>query len=220
MEDKKSQITDQKQTWNRIAEEWFAFKKNPSESVLNFLKNKSGRVLDLGCGAGRHLIKSGEYKMYLVDFSEEMIRLAEKKAKKSKLYSNTNFFVSDLTDLPFKENFFDCAIAIASIHCIEGFQKRKKSIEELFRVLKPDSEALIAVWNKDSKRFKNAQREKYVKWTDKGKRYYYLFEEKEIHDLFKKAGFKIKKKLDSRVNIIFIAEKSKKAKFPASAGNN
>jgi len=77
----------------------------------------------------------------------------------------------------------------------------------LYRVLKPGAEALIAVWNKDSERFKNSDKEKYVKWRDKGARYYYLFEKKEIHNLFKKVGFKIKKKYQSEVNIVFIAQK-------------
>ena len=73
--------------------------------------------------------------------------------------------------------------------------------------MKPKSECLIVVWNKNSKRFKNAGKEKYVNWRDKGKRYYYLFEEKEIQDLFKKEGFKIRKKIESDVNIVFVAQK-------------
>ncbi len=198
-------LKNQKQVWNNIAEEWFEFKTNPAEHVFEFLKDKTGNILDLGSGAGRHLIKIKEGKMYLVDFSEEMIRLAQKKSREKNI--DAEFFVSDLAKLPFKDNFFDSAIAISSIHCIETPEARKKAVEELFRVLKPNSEVLVGVWNKNSKRFKNSPKERYVKWREKGKRYYYLFDEKEIHDLFRYAGFKIKKTLNTGMMINFIAER-------------
>jgi len=53
-------------------------------------------------------------------------------------------------------------------------------------------------------------KEKYITWRNKGKRYYYLFDEKEIHNLFKSVGFKIKKRYEPERNIIFIAEKPEK----------
>ena len=195
---------NQKQVWDKIAPEWFKFKTSPAQHVQEFLKDKIGNILDLGSGAGRHLQKIKNGKMYLIDFSEEMIKLAKKKAKQKNI--DAEFKVSNLTKLPFKDNFFDSAITIASLHCLKSTDQ-KKAIKELFRVLKPKAQAEIAVWNKNSKPFKNAGKEKYVTWRDKGKRYYYLFEEKEIHDLFKKAGFKIISKQEPRRNIIFIAEK-------------
>ena len=195
----------QKKVWNKIAPEWYEFRTRPSEYTLEFLKNKSGNILDLGSGSGRHLVKINKGKMWLVDFSKKMIKFAKEKAKKNKIQAE--FFVSDLTELPFKDDFFDSAVAIASIHCIEGKENREKAIKELFRVLKKGAEADIAVWNKDSKKFKNSPKEKYVRWRDKGKRYYYLFDEKEIHELFKKTGFKIKEKFTPKKNIRFIVEK-------------
>lgn len=133
-----------------------------------------------------------------------MIKLAKKRAKEKSI--NADFFVASLEKLPFEDNFFDCAIAIASFHCLNP-KSQKKAIKELFRVLKPGAEAEIAVWNKQSKSFKNAGKEKYIAWRDKGKRYYYLFEEKEIHDLFKQEGFKIVSKEIPQRNIIFVVKK-------------
>jgi ubiquinone/menaquinone biosynthesis C-methylase UbiE len=197
----------QKSVWDKIAPEWYEFKTKPAEHTLEFLKDKTGNVLDLGSGAGRHLIKIKKGKMYLADFSKKMIEFAKKRAEEKKIPAE--FFVADLTKLPFENNFFDSAICIALLHCVEGESTRKKVIEELFRVLKPGAEAEIAVWNKDSKKFKNSPKEKYVKWRDKGARYYYLYDEKEIHELFKSIGFKIKKRFVPQRNIIFIAEKPK-----------
>ncbi len=196
---------NQKSVWNNIAEEWYEFKTSPARHVEEFLKCKKGKILDLGSGAGRHLTKIPRGKMYLVDFSEKMIELAKKRAKEKKI--EAEFFVSDLTKLPFEDNFFDSAIAIAVFHCIEGEKNRKKAVKELLRVLKKGSKAEICVWNKNSKKFMKSKKERYVQWRDKGERYYYLFDEKEIHELFKKAGFKIISKEEPQRNIIFVVEK-------------
>jgi ubiquinone/menaquinone biosynthesis C-methylase UbiE len=199
---------DQKEVWNNIAPEWSEFKTNPAEHVLDFLKDKKGNILDLGSGAGRHLIRIKDGKMYLVDFSKSMIELAKQKAKEKDI--DAEFRVANLTKLPFEDNFFDSAIAVAVFHCIEGEKNRIKAAKELFRVLKPGAKAEIAVWNKNTRWFRNSPKERYVGWRDKGKRYYYLFEEKEVHDLFKNAGFKIVSREEPGRMIIFVVQKPKK----------
>jgi len=196
---------NQQKIWDNIAQEWYEFKTKPAEHTLEFLKNKTGNILDLGSGAGRHLIKIKKGKMYLVDFSKEMIKFAKKRAREKNI--DAEFFVSNLTKLPFEENYFDSAICISSLHCIKGEKNREKTIKELYRVLKPKAKAEIGVWNIKSKRFKNSTKEKMINWRDKGKRYYYLFEEKEIHNLFEQTGFKIKKTNNSEMMINFIVEK-------------
>lgn len=193
----------QEEVWDKIAPEWHEFRQNPKENIINFLKKQQGKVLDLGSGSGRYLTKIKNGEMYLVDFSKEMIKLAEKKAKEKKI--RAKFKVANLTNLPFRDNFFDSAIFIDSLHCLPN--KREKAIKELYRVLKPNAKAKISVWNKQQKRFKNSQKEKLIGWKEKVIRYYYLYDEKEIHDLFKKLEFKIldKEKLDKK--IVFIVKK-------------
>ncbi len=203
---KQKQI-NQKQVWNNIAEEWHKFKTSPSSYAQEFLKSKKGKVLDLGSGSGRNLLGlQTKAKIYLCDFSEEMLKLAKQRAKKENI--KTEFVLMKNEKLPFKDNFFDAAICVAFLHCIETKEQREKIVKELFRVLKPKAQVEIEVWNKNSKRFKNSPKQRYVSWRDKGKRFYYLYNEKEIHELFKKIGFRIKKKLEHKVNIAFIAEKS------------
>ena len=198
----------QKQTWNNIAPEWHEFKITPSETATKFINNSKGKILDFGSGSGRNLLelkKSKKRELYLVDFSEEMIKLAKKRAKKLEFKINTKISKLEKTDFP--NNFFDAAICTAAIHCIETEKKREKALKELFRILKPKSQADIEVWNINSKRFKGKPKEKFISWRDKGKRYYYLYEEKEFKGLLKKAGFKIIKKIPHKANIIFIVEK-------------
>lgn len=197
---------NQQEVWNSIAEEWNEFKEIPSKFSKEFLNKCTGNVLDLGSGSGRHITKIKNGKMYLVDFSEEMIKLAKDKAKKQKI--NAEFFVSDITqNLPFQDNFFDFAISISALHCLPP-EYHKKAITELYRIMKPKSKSLIGVWNFRSKRFNQKKgKEKLVGWRDKGKRYYYLFEEEEIHNLFKSAGFKILSIHNSEMMINFIVKK-------------
>jgi tRNA (uracil-5-)-methyltransferase TRM9 len=197
-------IQSQKQVWDSIAKEWNDFRQKPVPEVVEFLKKQKGKVLDLGCGSGRHLAEIKNGKMFLVDFSKEMIKYAKENAKKKKILAD--FIVSDSTNLPFKDNFFDSAIAIASIHCIEGEKNRKKTFKELYRVLKLKSKAMMTVWNKNSVWFKNSGKDKKIKWREKGERYYYLYDELEILELLKEVGFKIKGVKSGR-EIVILMEK-------------
>jgi ubiquinone/menaquinone biosynthesis C-methylase UbiE len=199
---------NQQQVWNAIAEEWHKFKvkdEKINKKTAEFLSKQKGNILDLGSGSGRYLQKIKNGKMYLVDFSKEMIKLAKKKAKKEKIPAE--FFISSMTKLPFEDNFFNAAIANSSFHCLNK-KEQIQAAKELFRVLKPKAKAEISVWNIESKRFKNAKKEKYIGWRDKGKRYYYLFNPKEIYDLFEKTGFKILEKQTPGIMISFIVEKN------------
>ena len=198
-------MKNQQNLWDKIAPEWHEHKKIPSELSKKFLKSTKGNVLDLGSGSGRHLTQISHGKMYLLDFSKEMLKIAEKKAKSKKI--KAKFIHSNLTRIPFEKDFFDFAISISALHCLKQ-KDSKKAIKELYRVMKPKSKILIGVWNFQSKRFNQKKgKEKLVGWKDKGKRYYYLFEEEEIHNLFKKTGFKILSTHNSEMMINFIVEK-------------
>ncbi len=199
---------NQKEVWDKIAPEWHEFKTSPSETATNLINNSKGKILDFGSGSGRNLLnlkKSKNKELYLVDFSKEMIKLAKKRAKNLKLNIKTK--ISKLEKVDFPDNYFDAAICTAAIHCIETAKKREKSLKELFRILKPGAKADIEVWNKDSNHFKGKSKEKFINWRDKGKRYYYLYEEKEFKKLLNKTGFRILEKKPHRANLIFIVEK-------------
>jgi len=200
-------MEDQQEVWDKIAPEWHKFKlERQAHHTLDFLKKQKGNIIDLGSGSGRYLFKKPKTKFHLVDFSEKMLKLAEKKAKKEKL--DAEFKVADISKIPYEDNFFDAGICIAALHCVKGKAKRKKALKELFRVLKPKAQAEIGVWNRDSKRFKNAGKEKLVRWRDKGTRYYYLYTKDEIYKEAEAAGFKIIWKEDPSFSMInFIVQK-------------
>ncbi len=181
---------NQQEVWNKIAKKWKNFRINTIYEVKEFLKNKKGKVLDLGCGSGRNFIEKKDLEFYGIDFSEEMVKIARKKPYKKVLVSNT-------WKIKFPDNFFNYALYISALHCIPSKKNREKSLIELARVLKPKARALISVWNKEQPQFKNKGKEIYRKWRfqDNGKesyveRYYRLYNKKEITNLLEKY-FKI-----------------------------
>lgn len=202
------EVENQENVWDRIAPEWHEYKKIPSGQSYEFVKGAKGNFLDLGSGSGRHLQKiEGIY--YLQDISKEMLNLASKKAEE--LGVKYELIHSSMDKISREDNFFDYAICISALHCVQGEKNRKAAISELYRVLKKGGKAYIGVWNAKSKRFKrktkNGEKEKLIGWQDKGKRYYYLYEEEEIHDQFRKAGFEIIETHNSEMMINFVVQK-------------
>jgi 2-polyprenyl-3-methyl-5-hydroxy-6-metoxy-1,4-benzoquinol methylase len=78
--------------------------------------NKSLRILDVGCGTGRHSIElAGRgYNICGIDLSESQLQRAREKASAKKL--KINFLRHDARDLPFEQE-FDAAMMI----CEGGF---------------------------------------------------------------------------------------------------
>jgi ubiquinone/menaquinone biosynthesis C-methylase UbiE len=187
---------DQEQVWDIVASGWKKLKTAPIEEAVNFLRGKKGKALDLACGSGRNFTKINGI-IYAVDFSEKMLKHAEKYAKEEDIKVITKKARAER--LPFQDNFFDSAIYIASLHCIEGKENRKKSLQELYRVLKSKATALITVWDKDQPRFRKSKKDIMLAWRigeKKYMRYYYLYDKEEFIALLKEVGFKIVKVVD------------------------
>jgi 2-polyprenyl-3-methyl-5-hydroxy-6-metoxy-1,4-benzoquinol methylase len=104
------------------------------ESELNF--DKSVRILDVGCGTGRHsieLTKRG-YKVLGIDLSESQLSLAREKAKNSNL--NIDFRQQDARNLPFRKEF-----NVAIMLCEGGFPLMETD-EMNFEILKNVAKSL------------------------------------------------------------------------------
>lgn len=180
---------DQREVWNAIAPEWHKYRASkPQKDILEFISQSNGLILDFGCGSGRHMVRGKKYAGF--DFAETMIRFAKSKAKKEKI--KAYFAIARGDSMPFKSNAFDAVAAANVIHQIEGKSSRKKSIEEIFRVMKPGASAIISVWNKNQPRLSLKKKEDFVTWKIGDKiyrRYYYFFSEEELKKLLKDAGF-------------------------------
>jgi len=191
----KEKIPNQEEVWNGIVGKWKDFRDKPLRCVNEFLYGKKGKILDLGCGTGRNMVEKKGIEWYGVDFSQKMVDAVKKRT------GNENIQKFQAWELPFPENFFDYALYVATLHCIPEENKRKKSLEELKRVLKKNGRALITVWDKNVDKLKDKGDEIIMPWkfkNEKGEivseyqRYYKLYDNEEILSLLKKY-FKIVK---------------------------
>ena len=104
------------------------------EKELKF--DKSLKILDVGCGTGRHSIELSKrgYLITGIDLSESQLKKAKEKAKANNL--NINFLKHDARNLPF-ENYFDVVIML----CEGGFSLMETD-EMNFEILKNVSKSL------------------------------------------------------------------------------
>jgi len=113
--------------------------------------------------------------------------------------------------IPYEDNFFDSVIFVRVLHCIDSEEKREKSLRELFRVLKPNSSAVISVWAREQKRIKNKNKECFIPWTVEEKKYFrytYIYNKNELKHILEKIGFKIINLKEGK-NIVAIVKKPK-----------
>ncbi|MBN2425710.1 MAG: class I SAM-dependent methyltransferase [Calditrichaceae bacterium] len=104
------------------------------EKEISF--NKSLRIIDIGCGTGRHAIELAKrgYNITGIDFSESQLARAREKAKDQNL--KITFLQHDARNLPF-ENEFDLAIML----CEGGFPLMETD-EMNFEILKNAAKTL------------------------------------------------------------------------------
>jgi 2-polyprenyl-3-methyl-5-hydroxy-6-metoxy-1,4-benzoquinol methylase len=104
------------------------------EQELNF--NKSLKILDVGCGTGRHSVELTRrgYKITGIDLSESMLQTARDKAKSENL--DIEFKKHDARNLPFDKD-YDVAIML----CEAGFPLMETD-EMNFEILKNVSRSL------------------------------------------------------------------------------
>ncbi len=177
------------------------------EFLINKYSNKDDNILDLGCGNGRFYKAFKDKVNYTgVDASEKLIEIAKEK------YPEATFKVDDALKLSFEDNTFDSIYSFAVFHHFPSKEIRKEFLKEAKRVLKPDGNLIITVWNLlDNKKgrklllkyslqkligkTKLGFKDIYYPWKrgDKEvKRYYHVFTKRELKKLLKEEGFKIK----------------------------
>ena len=138
--------------WDKIFKKEGRFFIKPEKCVLKavkFLKKeKIKRVLDLGCGSGRHLVflaKEG-FDVYGFDISKHGIKIARNWLKEENLKANLK--INDFYKrLPYKDNFFDAIISIAALHHGK-IGEIKKLIKEMKRILKPNGLIFVTAHKK------------------------------------------------------------------------
>lgn len=182
--------------FDRIAPGWYGFRHHTIfRTELEALAKKwqSGKLLNVGCAHGPDFIPFKEhFELYGIDTSIEMLNYGRKYARKFDF--EPLLALADATGLPFTDNSFDYAIAVATYHHLKDKTARLKALRELKRVLKPGGEAFITVWNHRQPRFWFNRADTLVPWRIKEEvvqRYYHLFSYREIEKLVKQAELQL-----------------------------
>jgi SAM-dependent methyltransferase len=128
----------------------------PSEDVYYFLyrwrERELLRVLDLGCGIGRHSLLFAEhgYRVTAVDLSDSGLKRLRTAAQDKRVSVATT--IADVTALPFDEGCFDAILAYHSIYHVDT-AGMVSAIAEARRVLRPGGEIYMSLISKANSSF-------------------------------------------------------------------
>ncbi|ADU28918.1 class I SAM-dependent methyltransferase [Evansella cellulosilytica] len=109
---------------------------------------KQSRVLDVGCGPGRHTLELARrgYRAFGIDISSEFIKLAEEKAAGEKLPAD--FMKMDARNLTFK-NEFDAAICLCegAFGLAGNEHNHRQVLKSVYHALRPGSLFVLTAIN-------------------------------------------------------------------------
>lgn len=179
----------------------------PDDSIVNFISylkeiKFSGKILDLGCGNGRHIIefyKNGFVDVVGIDVSSSAIKLAKANLKNHGV--SAKVYCGSVFDLPFNDDEFDLVVDAGLLHHIrKGKWGLYKS--EVQRVLKNDGLYFLLGFSKNSGYIKNFTPVN-KNWTVKRGHYNHFFVEGEFEAYFK--NFSVLKSFEkNKVNSIIV----------------
>lgn len=175
--------------YSAISENFSSARKKPWKEFDFLFNNAQERVLDLGCGNGRFYEKLCKTNYSGIDSSFKLIEIAKKN------YPNVDFQEASAFEIPFKGKEFDCVYSLAVLHHF-SLEEQKKFLKEVWRVLKKGGRLVITVWNL-SERKKGDEKEILLPWYGIEKQFFYIFDLKELEELFK--DFKIMDKGEIKV---------------------
>jgi len=132
--------------WDRSAKRYEMQVKDDTATVILDTTYKylhsSDRVLDFACATGMYALEiaSQVKDVWAIDFSGEMIKLAERNAAKRGI-TNVNFMQPEITDQRLKDQAFNTIFAFNILHLVEDPLRTLSNIKDL---LQPDGIFLSA----------------------------------------------------------------------------
>jgi SAM-dependent methyltransferase len=150
---------DMKERWERLHQQRRFLPKYPCEEVVRYVFNRlmlpnrgSLKILDLGCGGGRHshfLAKEG-FVVFSLDISSSGLHATARRLAGEGL--KARLILGDMHHLPFSDESFDSIIAYGSLY-YTNWEGMRQSVTEVYRVLKKGCSAFILTRTKDDCRY-------------------------------------------------------------------
>ncbi len=125
------------------------FDKRKVENFILELGAKDERILDVGCGDGRLLVKLAARnqlsELWCVD---TCIESAVKNVNRRGLSQRIKCVCAEAEDIPLESHFFDFIYSFRSLH---EFHNPTSALKEIRRLLASNGEIVIADWKKGAK---------------------------------------------------------------------
>jgi len=176
-------------------------KEEPDEAIVKIVplmkKMKFEKILDLGCGGGRHLVYLAKKGFSIIgcDISSTALKKAQIWLDKEKII-NYCLVKHNIPRLPFLDGYFDVVISVYAIEH-SNLYNVKRTIDEVFRVLKKGGIFLTTIVSTKDYKFKigkKIEKNTYL-FHDT---LHHFFDEKDIKILFNKFSIL---KFEERVEI-------------------
>ena len=184
-------------TYEKIAESFAATRVRPWPEVLEFVGGlpADSRVLDLGCGNGRHakIAAARGHRVVGLDFSRGLLSIGRRESTVA-VRGGIGWIEGDAATLPLRDSSFDAAICVAVLHHVPTAEDRIALLAEVRRVLRPEARVFLTVWSKEQPRFEPFPDsvDVEVPWTmpdgSAVPRFYHLFREGELERLIIESG--------------------------------
>lgn len=194
-------------TYETIAASFAATRREPWPEVLEFIDSlpPRSRVLDIGCGNGRHVatLAARDHRALGVDFSRRLLSLGRDEARFKGWAGRVEWVEAEAASLPFDDEAFSACLCVAVLHHLPTRVDRLAALAEIRRVLSVDGCAFLSVWALEQPRFQAIVESRRtlgpetwgdvtVPWTMPDgrivERYYHLFREGELEQLIIESG--------------------------------
>lgn len=142
--------------WNQILRDEKYSPEEPDELIVSFVnllrKKKERRVLDLGCGAGRHAVYMAEhgFETHGLDLSDTGLKMTKKRLERRKL--EACLVKCDMKSLPYIDSCFGAVISLHTIYH-QKLKEIQETISEIYRILRKKGVFLANFHSKRSHKY-------------------------------------------------------------------
>lgn len=146
-----SLVGEEVNRYKKYAEEYLSYLyPSLADQIIEETGILKGEAIEIGTGTGFlaiELIKKTNLKIYVLDISEDMIRLTKNNVRESGFSKRILVEKGDAHKLPFDSNFADLIVSHGSLH---HWMDPTKVFKEIYRVLKPQGISYIIDLRRDA----------------------------------------------------------------------
>lgn len=178
--------------------------------------DKKDKIIDIGCGAGglsRKLAKIvTEGEVVGLDISEGYIKKLKQSIERDRSgnYKNLEFRLASAEDIPYPDDYFDCAVSSASF---SFWSKPEKGLEEIGRVLKPGGKLYIVDVYKEEPLSTTVGAKIFSRFSAYKTNFY---SSQEFREFFERAGFTEVYQKEIMGTLVTIGTNSYRRKYEAN----